>query len=71
MNYKNFFNFVLIVVFGIFVCEDGFFIKKGCYDFIWIGLLIFCFELLVINIWKNNFNCLILENKVRVEVIGF
>lgn len=69
-NYKNLFNPVSTVVPGIPACEDGFFIKKGCYDFIWIGSSTPRLELLVTNIRKNNPNRPIPENKVRVEAIG-
>lgn len=64
-NYKNLFNPVSTVVPGIPACEDGFFIKKGCYDFIWIGSSTPRLELLVTNIRKNNPNRPIPENKVR------
>lgn len=64
-NYKNLFNPTPASVSAIPACEDGFYIKPDCYDFIWIGAQTPRLISLVDNIRQNNPNRLIPDTKVK------
>jgi hypothetical protein len=66
-NYKNLFNPTPASVSAIPACEDGFYIKPDCYDFIWIGAQTPRLISLVDNIRQNNPNRPIPDTKVRME----